>query len=94
MTPASASKRRRVALSFIRRHRLSLAVSTVLAGLALNVLVQDGVKPFLIVVAAGVGYVLVLGSVGWLTGAQVVRHSRREAAAIQAGKHSAKELTQ
>jgi hypothetical protein len=78
---------------FLRRHRLVLSVAAVFTGLALNVWVQDGLRPFLIVMAAVVGCLLVLGAVGCMTGAQVVKHSRREAAAIESGKHPMKELT-
>jgi hypothetical protein len=79
--------------TFLRRHRLRLAVTAVLTGLALNVWVQDGTWPLLVVLAAVVGYLLVLGSVGYVTGSQVVKHSRREAAAIEASQRSVKGLT-
>jgi hypothetical protein len=72
---------------------VALAVAVIFTGLALNVWVQDGLKPFLIVSAASVGCLLVVGSVGWMTGSQVVKHSRQEAAAIESGNHTMKELT-
>jgi hypothetical protein len=68
------------------------AIAALFTGLALNVLAQDGLKPFLVVLGAIVGCVVVLGAEGWLIGSQVLRHSRREAAAIEAGEHPAKEL--
>jgi hypothetical protein len=76
----------------LRRHRVATPVTVLFAGLTLNVWVQDGTGPFLVVLAAVVGCALVLGSVGWLTGTQVVRHSRRVATAIEAGNHPMKEL--
>lgn len=73
--------------------RWRIAVGVLFAGLALNVLVQDGVKPFLVVLGAIVGCVVVLGAEGWLIGSQVIKHAWRESAAIKSGKHPAKELT-
>lgn len=79
--------------AFLRRHRLGLAVTAVFSGLTANVWVQEGAKPLLFVLAAVAGYVLVLGSVFYVTGSQVVRHARREATAIETGTHPARELT-
>jgi hypothetical protein len=73
-----------------RRHRLALLVTVVLGGLAVNVWVQDGGKAFLVVMVGVVGCLLVVGSVAWLTGAQVVRHSHAEATAIESGTHPMK----
>lgn len=80
--------------AYMRRRRLVLSIATVFVGLLLNVWVQDGTKPFLIVLAAVLGCVAVIASVGWTIGVQVVKHSRVEAAAIAAGTHPMKkELT-
>jgi len=70
--------------------RWSLLTGGGLLGLALNVWAQDGTKPLVILLAAIVGCLLVVGSVGWLTGGQVVKHSRGEAAAITTGRHPMK----
>jgi hypothetical protein len=68
-------------------------VGVVFAGLLVNIWVRNGTKPFLVLLAACVTAVLVLGSVGWLTGTQVVRHARREQQAIQSGNHPMREIT-
>jgi uncharacterized membrane protein len=77
----------------IRRHWRPLAVGLVLAGLALNVWIQDGTVAFLAVLLAIVGAGMVLGSVGWLTGTLAIRHARREARAIRSGNHPMREVT-
>jgi hypothetical protein len=79
-----------MARHFLRRHWAILANSALVLGLAVNVGVQNGAKTLLIVMAALSGFLLVVGSVGWLTGAQVVKHARREAAAIETGTHPMK----
>lgn len=71
----------------LRRNWLQALAVVVLPVLALNVWVQDGRTAFLIVLAATVGCLLVMGAVGWVTGAQVVKHAHREATAIEAGTH-------
>lgn len=62
-------------------------------GLALNVWARDGTTASLFLLLAAAGCVLVLGSVGWLTGTQVVKHSRREQQQIEAGNHPMREIT-
>lgn len=79
---------------FLHRNRLALLLYAVFAGLTLNVWVQDGTAAFLVVLLASGGCALVLGSVGWLTGRQVVRHARREARAIEAGNHPMREVVE
>jgi hypothetical protein len=76
-----------------RWRRRPLAVGMVFAALTVNVWIQDGMKAFMVVLLAVVGCALVLGSVWWVTGAQVVRHSWREQRQIQSGKHPMREIT-
>lgn len=77
----------------LRRHGLTIVVSAIFAGLTLNVWRSVGVWPVLILLAAAAGLVLVLGSVGLVTGSQVAKHSLRTRAAIEAGNYPPKELT-
>ena len=72
---------------YLRRNWLQTFAAVVLVALTLNVWAQDGRKAFLVVLAATAGCLTVMGSVGWVTGAQVVKHARREAAAIESGTH-------
>lgn len=79
--------------AFLRSYWPALSISAVFAGLTINVWVHDGAWPVLVIFGVALGGVLVLGAVGLFTGAQVVKHSRREAAAIGSGNHPMKELT-
>lgn len=79
--------------AYLMRRRLALAVAAVFVGLTVNVWVQDGTFAFLIVLTAVVGCAVVIGTVGWTVGTQVVKHSRREAEAIGSGNHPMKEIT-
>jgi len=63
--------------------RRDLAIGALFTGLTLNVLVQDGVKPFLVLLGAGVGCVVAWSVSLYTAGASAVRHSRREAAEIE-----------
>lgn len=78
--------------SWLRRHRLALSVAAVFAGLLGNVWYQDGFEPFLILLAAVCGCLTVFVCVFGVTGYSVASHATREAAAIESGKHPAKEL--
>lgn len=67
-------------------------VALTFAGLLVNVLVQDGWWPFLVVLGAVVGcaatWWVVLGGIGYA----VAGHAKKESAQIAAGNHPMKEL--
>lgn len=77
-------------MTVTRQRTAVLAIAVFFAGLLVNVLVQDGLRPFLIVLAAVGGCLAVvlgvLGSQGYL----VAEHAKTVSAEIQSGNHPMK----
>jgi hypothetical protein len=61
----------------LRRHRRPLAISTLFVALAVNVGIQDGLVPMLVILGAGTGLLITVFATAVLSGNQVVKHSYR-----------------